>query len=72
MSKSVKILCDGCERDITYTGNSIDYRLTLRDEEKPNYPGCNMVTDMMIYPSLKGGEKNFCGIGCLKTWIAGY
>ncbi len=69
MTREIKVICDNCERDITYTGNSIDYRLNLKDERKPVYPGSNMVTDMMIYPSLKDGEKNFCGLGCLKVWI---
>ncbi len=72
MTYEIKITCDNCDKDLTYTSNAIDYRLTLKDEKKRTYPDTNVVTSMMIYPSLKDGEKNFCGLGCLKIWVNKY
>jgi hypothetical protein len=69
MSETTQIItCDGCGNDITTTGNSVDYRLSLRSEPKPSWGGA--VTDMMIYPSLKS-NKHFCGLGCLDKWTTG-
>jgi hypothetical protein len=67
MTENTKITCDNCNKDLTYTGNCIDYRLKLMDEIIP--PKSSTVTAMMMYPSLKDGSKHFCGIGCLKVWI---
>jgi hypothetical protein len=69
MSESKKITCDNCDQDLTYTGNSVDYRLKLMDEPMSIEPGISMVTDMMRYPSLKNGSRHFCGLGCLKKWV---
>lgn len=66
MGKEIKIICDGCGRDITYTGNSIDWRLALRNEEIPSYSGT--VTDMYIPPQIDK-DVYFCGIECLKKWL---
>ena len=67
MGKTVKIECDGCGHDLTYTGNSVDYRLVLANESKPTYPDINCVTDMMIYPSVER-TMYFCRIVCLDKW----
>lgn len=63
--KAVEVTCDGCGRDLTTTGNSIDYRLALANERLPSRGGC--VTDMMIYPPIKR-DAHFCGMACLKKW----
>jgi hypothetical protein len=61
-----QITCDGCGQDLTTTGNSVDYRLALRNEEIPI--GYDTVTDYHIYPPL---EKNayFCNLNCLRRWL---
>lgn len=66
MAKTVAIICDACERDITTSGNSIDWRLALINESIPSRGG--FVSDMMIYPAI---EKNayFCGLPCFLDWI---
>jgi hypothetical protein len=68
MAKTTTVLCDGCGSDLTRTGNSVDYRLALTNEAIPSAGG--FVTDMMIYPSLRDGDKYFCGLGCLDHWRA--
>ena len=61
-----EVTCNNCNRNISKTGNSIDYRLRLSDERIPCHDGA--VTDMMLCPSLKNGDCHFCGLGCLKVW----
>ena len=63
--KTLEIKCDACEADLTSTGNSIDWRLTLTPEQKPSRGG--FVTDMMIYPAVER-EHHFCGLPCLDYW----
>ena len=64
--KEVKITCDHCGADLTFTGNSIDWRLALTNEQIPSHGG--IVTDMYIQPAL---EKNmhFCRLHCLKQYF---
>ena len=71
MGVTTKYLCDNCGRDLTYTGNSVDYRTVLSYESKaPWYieKGEMGGTDMMIlpYPETK---KCFCGKRCLTEWL---
>jgi len=61
-----KIECDYCNRDLTYTSNSIDYILSLYSKRMMCYDG--PVTDMMICPEIEM-EHNFCGMSCLKRWV---
>lgn len=61
-----KITCDQCERDITTTGNSVDYRIILASQPIPSRGG--IVTDMMIYPQLDK-KRFFCRTSCLKEWV---
>lgn len=68
MGKDVKILCDSCGRDLTTTGNVIDYRLVLANEKKEHHRGLTVVTDMMIYPPIDR-TYYFCRIECLKKWL---
>ena len=57
------VICDNCGKDITSTGNSIDYRIRLEAVTLPITPGLTMVTDMMVHPPVKSGD--FCGTRCL-------
>jgi hypothetical protein len=76
VSEKSELSCDGCgAKDINYTGNSVDYYIALGNQRcspwfaKDGKTG-GMVTDMMIYPPIKGGAKHFCGVGCLSKWVA--
>jgi hypothetical protein len=66
MPKVTEVLCDCCGRDLTTTGNSIDYRLCLANERV--HSGGGFVTDMMIYPKIKR-DAYFCDISCLRKWM---
>jgi len=68
MSKTEKVTCDECEKDITYTTNFMDYRLTLKAENKPVYPTLTAMTAMHITPDIDE-TLYFCGINCLKKYI---
>lgn len=65
--KKEEVLCDNCGGDITYTHNSIDYRISCCVERIPHNPRASSVTSMMIYPPLEH-DHYFCGVGCLKEW----
>lgn len=58
--------CDYCKKDLTETGNCIDYRLKLTSE-KMNPKG-DFLTLMNILPPINQ-DMYFCGVECLKSWI---
>lgn len=70
MSSVTKVTCDQCNEDITYTWNSVGYRVALINERLPINPAAHAVTDMMKYAPVAGGNKHFCDMQCLKKWIA--
>lgn len=63
--KTVEIKCDGCGADLTSTGNCVDYRLSLENENIPTRGG--FVTSMGAYPAI---DRNchFCDLRCLDLW----
>jgi hypothetical protein len=61
-----EITCDHCKRDLSSTGNSIDYAITVKNRRLPSVGGS--VTNMMIYPQLEN-DLDFCGLGCLKKYF---
>jgi hypothetical protein len=63
--KTVEIRCDGCGADLKYTGNCVDYRLALTNENIPSRGG--FVMAMGISPALNR-DCHFCGLTCLDTW----
>lgn len=71
MPSQTKITCDGCGRDRTWTGNSVDYRLALVVQRIPAGPpdrnGSVSVFDMMIHPPIDQ-DAYFCGLDCLDKW----
>lgn len=75
MSKTVEVHCDKCGEDITYTGNSVDYRIVLGSESptpwymKEGKSGGAM-TDMMIYDPFPK-TMHFCNETCLAMWALG-
>lgn len=66
MAKTTTVECDGCGADLTYTGNCEDYRLALLNQNIPSRGG--FVTMLGKYPSIKDGDKYFCGLKCLDQW----
>lgn len=64
--KTLTVICDSCGRDLTTTGNCVDYRIALVNENIQSRGGA--VTAMMAYPHLKR-DAHFCGVKCLVTWV---
>ena len=63
------IICDGCGKDITTTGNSVDYRLSLDTYTPMSGSTSGAVTLMMIYPAIDA-TKHFCNnLECVKAWL---
>lgn len=54
MPKKIEIRCDHCDRDLTTTGTSVDYRMVLKAEG---------------ISSGGGFEMYFCGWHCLEPWM---
>jgi len=69
MPRTETITCDapGCGRDLTSSGNCVDYRLALVNEHVPSRAGA--VTLMHKTPSLDR-DHYFCGLACLLKWAA--
>jgi len=65
--KDVKVICDGCQRDLTTTGNSEAFRLVLATERIPSRGG--IVTDMVAFPTGISRSKHFCDMRCLVAWL---
>jgi hypothetical protein len=66
MTENIKITCDSCENDITYTANCRGYILCLNVEAQT--PSSGIVTLMHVSPPIES-RKHFCGLGCLKRWV---
>ncbi len=66
MQKS-EVICDGCDKDISSTGNCEGYRIVLANERKPSRGGA--VTLMAVQPPLER-SYHFCGVNCLGVWAA--
>ena len=65
--KTMTIVCDQCQHDLTKTDNCEGYRVLLCSEEIPSKGGC--VTAMAAcYPCFETA-KHFCDSRCLKKWI---
>ena len=66
MPKTEKIICDQCGADLTSTGNSVDWRISVRSEQIP--PRVGTVTYVVITPSLDQ-DAYFCNAECLVDWV---
>lgn len=72
MTSKNEVHCDKCGEDITYTGNSVDYRVVLGSQGKlPWYrregKSGGAMTDMMIYDPFPQ-TMHFCNTVCLAMW----
>jgi len=63
---SKEIYCDGCGDNLSASGNSIDYRLSLIVERIAPHDG--PLTDVMRYPPIKK-DCHFCDLRCLRNWL---
>ena len=66
MGQEIKIICDNCNRDLTYSMGGYDHCLMLKDRKFG--PNSSIVLDYYMNPLLES-DKFFCGFGCLKKWI---
>jgi hypothetical protein len=71
MPADTRVTCDHCHLDITYTRNSVDYRVVVGSQVVPTLPNSDgvgtMVTDMMIYDPFPE-TAYFCSKQCLFRW----
>ena len=74
MTTTTTILCDQCEHDLTYTNNTVDYRLILASQPKTHwYVGEGKETGAVTLMHIQNPmpqSRHFCGLHCLKEWIA--
>jgi len=66
MVERTEITCDGCGRDLTYTGNCEAYRLALSNERIRSRG--SIVTSMAAYPAIER-TAHFCKLSCLRKWL---
>lgn len=66
MTTETRIACDNCQRDLTTRGPMPDYSIRLTCRDIPN-GGCAQFSTL-VYPEFYG-EKDFCGLGCLRAWL---
>ena len=62
----IKLLCDHCKTDLTYSRGGYDHCLRLSDRKFG--PDSCAVADYYMEPLLDD-EKIFCGFACLKKWL---
>jgi hypothetical protein len=62
----IKILCDNCDADLTYSRGGYDHCLCLKNRHFG--PDSSAVVDYYMYPLLDA-DVFFCGFGCLEKWM---
>jgi hypothetical protein len=62
----IKILCDNCYADLTYSRGGYDHCLHLEDRHYG--PDSSIVVDYYMYPLLDN-DAYFCGFECLEKWM---
>lgn len=67
MMLSAEIHCDGCEKDITNTHDSADFRLVLEAEHMAAFPGRDLAMLKLTAPF--NHKHHFCNLGCLNYWL---
>ena len=67
MRTPIKITCDQCGYDLTYTTNCVGYYVSVTSPQQGHFPDGGAVTAMMAYP--KCGDMDFCDMDCLKKWV---
>lgn len=62
---TLKITCNACENDLTYTANYLDYRIRVTCEKMPTKA---LVNDVM-FPAPFDVDLHFCSKGCLQKYM---
>ena len=60
-------ICDACEKDLTYGGNTAEYRLALVAQGKASR-GSEIFATMPENPPIET-DAYFCDLICLKKWL---
>lgn len=68
MPKKIEITCCECKKDITYTYNCMDYRISLSNENIQPSPRAKGLTTLHIEPRLPDNYY-FCSVKCLKQLV---
>jgi hypothetical protein len=68
MPRELKVTCDGCGGDLSQAPGQVRYGLQLSVLRIPCHS--QVQTAMYILPPIDG-DKCFCGLGCLRDWLAG-
>jgi len=68
--KTVKttVLCDACNKDISYAGGQDNFIVELRSIHQPVRPGQNSQTAGMVVPQISQ-PLHFCGTACMKKYV---
>lgn len=67
-TQKVRPVCSACNRDLSDTTNSEDYRLHLSSEAI--HSSHTVQTDVAAYEDIDS-DKFFCGLKCLRKWLGG-
>jgi len=68
MTTTVKITCDACREDITYSKDGPSHRIAMYCEQvfcKEN----NTTLLSQAIPPFEGGPKHFCGTACVLAYF---
>jgi len=68
VSKTEKVICDQCEKDISYRDNTMEYRILLKSEEMPLYATVEAFNMVYIKPAISE-TMHFCSITCLNKLL---
>lgn len=66
MSQNSDVFCDFCNKEISKTKYASEYYINLSNIAKKNETGACF---MMGWVPDFTGQKDFCGLECLKNWI---
>lgn len=62
----ITVNCSGCGKDLTDTGNCVDWRIAVANEPIPCRDGT--LTLIGINKKLESNML-FCSVQCLKQWV---
>jgi hypothetical protein len=69
VSKSeIKITCDSCKDDITYTSFETEYNIKVISGIRGYFPDSNFVYSMSKSRPIEK-DLDFCGTACMKKWV---
>ena len=66
MPKEIKITCDNCDKDITYTDRMPAYRVVIDCERLQNVSNSEFAIN--VIPPIPN-TLYFCSLGCMKNYF---